>query len=188
MEGLKPNERKEMERVMAHWQWYFVLGVVLLALGIAGMGIIPFVTIATVQVFGIFLVIGGVMLVISALFSAGTSGGARVFQLILALLYFAVGGAMIEEPLISAKYITWFIGVGFIIFGIVKVLMGFKTANGGLVVFSGVIDFFLGAMIMAGWPESTPWVIGLFVAIELIIAGGSYIALSLTGRALKSPA
>ncbi|WP_240703240.1 hypothetical protein [Thermococcus indicus] len=36
--------RKQVASLMAHWQWYLVLGIVLLVLGIVGLGILPFLT------------------------------------------------------------------------------------------------------------------------------------------------
>ncbi|AEK73212.1 hypothetical protein GQS_06570 [Thermococcus sp. 4557] len=177
---------KQVASLMAHWQWYLVLGIVLLVLGIVGLGILPFVTLASIAVFGVFLIIGGVILIAVALFTSGESGGTRIFQLLLAALYIIAGAAMLEEPLLSAQILTFILGGAYFIFGIVKVLMGFKTEGGGIVIFSGVIDFFIGVMILANWPEWSPWVIGIFVAIELIVAGASFIALSLGARSMKN--
>ncbi len=179
-------ERRKTESVMAHWQWYLLLGVVLLILGIVGMSIIPFVTLTTITVFGVFLIIGGAVTIGIALFAGGQSGAQRILGILLGILYIIAGATMIEEPLMSARVLTFILGSAYFIFGIVKVLVGFKTENGGIVVFSGAIDFLLGAMILANWPEWSPWVIGLFVAIELIIAGVSFIAMALGGRSMKN--
>ena len=179
-------ERRKAESLMAHWQWYFLLGVILLILGIVGMGIIPFVTLTTVTVFGVFLIIGGLVTIGIAIFAGGQSEAQRMLGILLGLLYLIAGATMIEEPLMSARVLTFILGSAYFIFGIVKVLVGFKTENGGIVVFSGAIDFLLGAMILANWPEWSPWVIGLFVAIELIIAGASFIAMALGGRSMKN--
>jgi uncharacterized membrane protein HdeD (DUF308 family) len=178
--------RQKLAKLMAHWQWYLLLGVILLILGIVGLGILPFVTLASISVFGVFLIIGGVMLIVVALFTKGESGGTRIFQLLMAGLYIIVGAAMLEEPLLSAQILTFILGGAYFVFGIIKVLMGFKVQNGGLVIFSGVIDFFIGAMILANWPEWSPWVIGIFVAVELIVAGASFIAMSLGARSMKN--
>ncbi|NJE03954.1 HdeD family acid-resistance protein [Thermococcus sp. MV11] len=178
--------RKKLASLMAHWQWYLLLGVVLLILGIVGLGILPFVTLASIAVFGVFLIIGGGILIAVAIFTKGESGGTRIFQLLLATLYIIAGAAMLEEPLLSAQILTFILGGAYFVFGIIKVLMGFKVQNGGLVIFSGVIDFFIGVMILANWPEWSPWVIGIFVAIELIVAGVSFIAMSLGARSMKN--
>ena len=47
---------------------------------------------------------------------------------------------------------------------------------------SGIISIALGAMIIAKWPVSGLWVIGLFIAIELIFHGWSYVFVALAAR------
>lgn len=178
--------KRKLASMMAHWQWYLLLGAVLLILGIVGLGILPFVTLASIAVFGVFLIIGGSVMIVMALFASGETGGTRVFQILLAVLYLFVGFSMIEEPLLSARILTFILGTAYFVFGIIKVLMGFKTQNGGLILFSGAIDFLIGVMILANWPEWSPWVIGIFVAIELIVAGVSFITLSLGARSMKN--
>jgi len=49
---------------------------------------------------------------------------------------------------------------------------------------NGVITLLLGILILAQWPVSGLWVIGLFVGIELIFYGGAWIVLALSLRSL----
>jgi uncharacterized membrane protein HdeD (DUF308 family) len=42
----------------------------------------------------------------------------------------------------------------------------------------------LGILVLAQWPVSGLWVIGLFVGIELIFAGVAWVALALDLRSL----
>ena len=48
---------------------------------------------------------------------------------------------------------------------------------------ASVATVLLGLMILARWPLDALWVIGLFLAVELIINGLSAILLALTARA-----
>ncbi|MBT5966832.1 MAG: hypothetical protein HOG60_05965 [Gammaproteobacteria bacterium] len=43
----------------------------------------------------------------------------------------------------------------------------------------------LGIMIVAEWPLSGLWVIGMFIAIEMLFAGWSMVMMALTGRELE---
>ena len=52
----------------------------------------------------------------------------------------------------------------------------------GWLVLAGLISIALGAMILAKWPMSGMWVIGLFVAIELIFNGWAYLFVALAAR------
>jgi uncharacterized membrane protein HdeD (DUF308 family) len=47
------------------------------------------------------------------------------------------------------------------------------------VVLSGVITLLLGLVIVVHWPVSSLYILGLFLAIDLIIAGAGWIALGL---------
>lgn len=48
----------------------------------------------------------------------------------------------------------------------------------------GIITFVLGLLVLAGWPASGLWVIGLFVGIDLIFYGCAWMALALSLRAM----
>lgn len=178
--------RRKLEGIMAHWQWYLLLGVVLLILGMVGLGILPFVTLASISVFGVFLMIGGFVTIGISIFAGNQSGVQRMMGILLAILYIIAGFTMLEEPLLSTRVLTFILGGAYFVFGIVKVLAGSRVQNGGLVVFSGAVDFLIGVMILANWPEWSPWIIGIFVSIELIVAGLSFIALSLGARSMKN--
>ena len=54
----------------------------------------------------------------------------------------------------------------------------------GWTVAGGVASLILAFMIYAQWPVSGLWVIGMFVAIELLMQGSSMIAIALEARAV----
>jgi uncharacterized membrane protein HdeD (DUF308 family) len=47
---------------------------------------------------------------------------------------------------------------------------------------SGVIDWLLAGTILYGWPGTAFWVIGLFVAIEMMVNGSLLLATAMAGR------
>jgi uncharacterized membrane protein HdeD (DUF308 family) len=53
------------------------------------------------------------------------------------------------------------------------------------VLLNGVVDVILGFLIWNGWPESSLWVIGLFVGIDLIFHGVGWVMLGLGVRAYR---
>lgn len=53
----------------------------------------------------------------------------------------------------------------------------------GWQIIDGIITFILGVLVLAQWPVSGLWVIGLFIGIDLIFYGGAWIALALGLRA-----
>jgi len=72
------------------------------------------------------------------------------------------------------------IGIGIARMVMALQLRGLKSWVWPLV--SGILEILLGVMIVAKWPVSGLWVIGLFVAIELIMNGWSCIAIALTAK------
>ena len=54
----------------------------------------------------------------------------------------------------------------------------------GWVLLSGLINVLLGIAIWRQWPESSYWVIGMFIGIDLIFNGWSWVML---GMIVKSP-
>jgi len=53
----------------------------------------------------------------------------------------------------------------------------------GWLIVSGVLTLILGGIIAAGWPVNSLWVLGLFLAIDLLFAGIAYVGF---GTALRS--
>jgi len=77
------------------------------------------------------------------------------------------------------------LGVLLLVIGVVRIVMAFgMKGHAGWIwpALSGVLSLVLGFMIISKWPASGLWVIGLFVAIELIIQGWSCIFLALAAR------
>ncbi|WP_297467901.1 HdeD family acid-resistance protein [Thermococcus sp.] len=173
-------KEKQKASLLKHWPWYLLLGISLTILGIVGLGMIPVMTITTVAVFGIFFTVAGVLLLI-----AGISGYGGWFLITLGIIDFLVGTTMLEEPVSTIKLVTLVIGGGFIVSGIIRDLVGSNSGN-SMLFLAGILDVVLGGLILAHWPESSPWVIGLFVSVELLTAGLSFIALSLSARKLKN--
>jgi uncharacterized membrane protein HdeD (DUF308 family) len=69
------------------------------------------------------------------------------------------------------------------IFRIIAALTG-KFQNSFWVLLKGVVTLALGIMIWRQWPLSGPWVIGLFIGIELICYGWSLLMVGLSIKRL----
>ncbi len=69
----------------------------------------------------------------------------------------------------------------FIIGGLFQLINSLAVAQSGWgwQAADGIIAFILGVLVLAQWPASGLWVIGLFIGIDLIFYGGAWIALAL---------
>ena len=61
----------------------------------------------------------------------------------------------------------------------------YKFPHWGWILAGGVINLILGILIWQQWPEAAFWVIGLFVGIDLIFTGWTWVILSLAIKNLK---
>ena len=163
-----------------NWGWLLALGIFLVVLGCIGLGMVVGLTLASMLFLGILLLIGGFSQLWDA-FKAKEWDG--VFShAFIAALYIIGGGIVIYDPFLASALITAMLACVLIIIGITRLFMAAKLrgSTGWIwLVFAGLIAIALGGMILMHWPISGLWVIGLFIAIELIVDGWAYIFLAL---------
>jgi uncharacterized membrane protein HdeD (DUF308 family) len=149
------------------------------------------ITTLTVWIFGLLLIVGGASEVLGGLFvgRAGAGFGARVVHVLVGVLYVVAGVVFVNEPQESAVRLTLVIALFLMISGAVRLALALseRFAGWGTVAFSGVVTLALGIMIYRQWPVSGLWTIGLFVGIEMLTNGWTWIALAL-GAGRSGPA
>src|SRR5271169_1844905 len=147
----------------AKWGWIVALGVVYVIAGVIALGSVVMATIASVYVVGIMMLIAGVFEVISA-FQIKT-WGRFLFWLALGVLYIIAGFVAFDNPLLTAVWLTLILGAALVASGIMRVFLGFNMKGGtpwGWVVVSGAITLLLGLIILAHWPVSAVYTLGIF--------------------------
>jgi uncharacterized membrane protein HdeD (DUF308 family) len=166
-----------LEPLRAKRGWIIALGVVYVIAGLIALGSIVTATIATVFVVGIMMLIAGVAEVFHA-FQIKT-WGRFLLWLLLGALYIVAGFLTFDNPLLAAALLTLLLGVALIASGIMRIVLAFSMKEGMpwiWVVVSGVITLLLGLIILAHWPVSSLYILGLFLGIDLIFAGAGWIA------------
>ncbi len=160
----------------AKWGWIVALGVVYLVAGFIALGSIVTATVASVLVVGAMMVVAGVFEVINAF--QVKSWGRFIFWLVLGMLYIVAGFLAWDNPLLTAVWLTLFLGAVLVASGIMRIFLAFNMKHGSpwvWVVFSGVITFLLGLIILAHWPVSAVYTLGIFLGVDLVFAGVSWI-------------
>jgi uncharacterized membrane protein HdeD (DUF308 family) len=134
--------------------------------------------------FGILLLTGGVVQLINA-FLARTWEG-FVLHLFAGLLYLVVGAMMVEHPVQAAEGLTLMLATAFLLGGAFRVIYALihSFAGRSWVVMNGFISLLLGIAIWRQWPESSLWVIGLFIGVDLIVNGWLWV---MVGLMVKAP-
>jgi uncharacterized membrane protein HdeD (DUF308 family) len=167
-----------LEPLRAKSGWIIALGVVYLIAGLAALASVVFATVVTVFVVGVMMLIAGAAEVINA-FQIKT-WGKFLLWLLLGILYIVAGLVTFENPLLAAAFLTLLLALSLIASGIMRIVLGFsmrQTTPWGWVVFSGAITLVLGLVILAHWPVSSLFVLGLLLGIDLIFAGMGWIGL-----------
>jgi uncharacterized membrane protein HdeD (DUF308 family) len=102
------------------------------------------------------------------------------------VLFGVVGVLMVWRPVASAEILTLLIGSFFLVTGLFQMIepLWISLPGSGWLVFDGLVSLVLGILVLAQWPVSGLWVIGLFVGIRLIFFGSAWIAMALGLRTL----
>lgn len=165
------------------WVWLLILGIIFVILGVIGLGMTIYLTLVSMLFFGILLVVGGVLQLFDSIRCRGWKG--IMGHLLVGLLYIVGGGIVIYDPFLASAFFTMIIGAILIVMGLTRFIMAMTlkaSAGWGWMVLSGLCGIILGTLILMQWPMSGLWIIGLFFAIELMIAGWSYIFCALSMR------
>ncbi len=174
------------EGLRQNWGWIFALGIVFVILGVIGLGMTVFLTLVTVLYFGILILIAGAIQLVNAFRSKESTNIA--FHLLVALLYGLAGVLIIAHPKLASAFFTAVLAFLLIFQGALKIYWGFQLKEAIRSWFwpllSGLLSLLLGLIILAHWPISGLWVIGLFIAIEMIFQGWTYIMLALAARSM----
>jgi uncharacterized membrane protein HdeD (DUF308 family) len=108
-----------------------------------------------------------------------------VLWLLLGLLYAAAGLICLQNPFEAATFLTLLLGISLIVGGLIRVFLATRMGAGtpwGWVAFSGVLSFLLGLMIVAKWPASSFYVLGILLGVDLIFVGSTWLTVGLALR------
>lgn len=172
--------KQEAISLKRNWGWLLTLGVFFVILGCIGLGMVVGLTLASILFLGVLLIIAGCSQFIDVFKAKGWDGVA--WHAFIAALYIVGGCIIIYDPYLASAIITALIASVLIIIGLTRFFMAVKLKGSpgwGWLLFAGIIAFALGVMILLQWPISGLWVIGLFIAIEMIVDGWTYIFLAL---------
>ncbi|MGA9849128.1 MAG: HdeD family acid-resistance protein [Roseiarcus sp.] len=167
------------QELVQYWGWFLAFGIALLALGVVAVARSFTATIVSMLFFGWLLVAASGIEIAQAVLVGHWAG--FFHHLVAAILFGVIGLMLVTRPLISAEAVTLVMAIFFLITGIFQLVASFVVAlpGAGWQGLDGIITIILGALVLAQWPASGLWVIGLFIGIDLIFYGWAWIALAL---------
>jgi uncharacterized membrane protein HdeD (DUF308 family) len=152
----------DLDVLRGEWIWFVLLGVAL-------------------------IVLGSVAETLGAFWCRGWSG--FLLHLLSGVLSIVVGLLFLKSPTGALEALTLLMASFLMVGGIFKVVASasYRFAAWGWPLVSGLIDVALGVMILADWPKSAFWVLGMFLGINLVFRGVNWIGLGLALRSLATP-
>ncbi len=170
-----------------HWLKFLLWGIALVILGIIAIGATTMTTIISIVFLGTLLLIGGVILVIDAFVFWWKRWSRFLLALVLGILYAIVGVMLINNPVLASLSLTLVLGVFYLVIGVFRIIYSLfaRFPKWGWGALSGLVASILGFLILSNWPQSGLFFIGLFVGIDLLFVGWSYIMTSMAARALR---
>lgn len=180
--AMDPEIREGLRR---SWKALMTVGILAIVIGCIAILVPAVASVGTAIFIGWILVIAGAFLVAGAFMAH--SIGSVILRLIWALLTVVVGLWLIVEPHNGTLTLTLVLGIYFLFMGLTRTAVAF-TARGqegaGLVGLSGVAGLLIGILVLAKFPSSADWAIGLLVGVDLIFAGWTLTSVALIGKDL----
>lgn len=183
MAGSKRTDAPVAIDLQRNWGWLMGLGILFVVLGFIGLGMTVGLTLVSIVFLGAMFMVAGIAQIADVFKSHEWKG--ILGHALIAVLYIMGGGLVIYDPVLASAVITALIAWVLIIIGITRILMAFvlrHAAAWGWLLFAGIMAIVLGVLILMQWPYSALWIIGMFIAIELIVNGWTYIFMAMGMR------
>jgi uncharacterized membrane protein HdeD (DUF308 family) len=171
--------------VREHWKAFLIEGILLVVLGLAAMILPPLASLAVTIFLGWMFLISGVAGLALTFWAREMPG--FWWSLVSAVLGIAAGIILLAKPLQGTLTLTIVVGAYFLAEGIATIMYALEhrrelSERWSWMLFSGLLDILIAAMIISGLPGSAEWAIGLLVGINLLFGGTSLIGMALAAR------
>jgi uncharacterized membrane protein HdeD (DUF308 family) len=177
--ALETPVRQELRHIRDAWPMLLILGICLVLIGTMAIISSFIATLATVTILGTLFFVGGVMQLVNAVTCRAWRG--FVVHLLVGVLEAVVGLIMMNHPLSTAAALTLMVAAALMVSGTMRIVVAAVEHFHGWawVLVNGFVSLLLGIAIWRHFPGDVVWVIGLFVGIDLIFSGWSWIGLAI---------
>ncbi len=171
--------------IRKHWMLFLIEGIVLIALGVVAIVIPGTAALAVTILLGWLFLISGVVGLVTTFWMRKLPG--FWWALLSALLAIVMGAALLWWPFGGVLSLTLGLAVFFTIEGAATIMYALEhrreySGRWGWMLVSGIIDLVLAMLILAGFPGTAAWAIGLLVGINMMMGGIALVAMALHAR------
>ncbi|MGC8532476.1 MAG: HdeD family acid-resistance protein [Acidiphilium sp.] len=171
-----------------HWRFYLFEGLVLTGLGLGAIALPVLAGLTLTLVLGwLFIIAGAVGLVTVLGTMRGTRAPGLVWAALSSVVALVVGAVLLWDPVRSLATLTFVLVAYFIADGILMIFLALAHRRGlagkwEWMLVNGVVDLILAAVVIAGFPGTLVWALGLLVGIDMVFGGTGLISMALTAR------
>ncbi|MEG0333722.1 MAG: DUF308 domain-containing protein [Akkermansia sp.] len=158
-----------------------ILAVLQLLFGVIALSMPLMTGAVSMLVLGIIFIAGALV----SIYQCFAVKGFRIWNFVATILYAIVGIYILQNMQMALLSVTLLIGWIFIAGGILRLVTSYKmrgTPGNGWRLFNSIITLLLGSMVIFQWPESSVWLIGTLIAVELIFSGWATLFFSLSAK------
>ena len=163
--------------------WSIVLSVLMIAAGVLAVAAPMIAGVAVTAIVAWLLIFSG-MLHLAFAWRGGRTGTV-LWEILLGIVYGAVGLYMVWNPLSGLESLTLAIALYLSIEGAIEFVLAFQLRplpRSGWLLVDGVVTLFLAVLIGSSWPSSAAWVVGTLVGISMLFSGVTRLMLSIAAR------
>lgn len=174
------------QSIRLNWGWLLTLGIFLFLLGIFAISLSTLTTLVTVMFLGALILVSGILILFDTFKFWWGEWGGFVLHLLMGAIYVIVGGMLLQSPLVASISLTLLLGIFYLVIGVVRLIYSFsvRVPQTGWRVLNALITLLIGILILAAWPSGSLFIIGLFVGIDLLVAGIAYMMIALTPQSV----
>lgn len=148
------------------------ISVIMIILGLLAI-VMPGATgFAVALIFGWLIILAGVLHFVSAFAAFGV--GRFLWRMLVAAVYVLGGGYLLLNAPFTLEALTMVVAVIFIMEGFFRIVGYFQVRllpGSGWLIFNGIVSIILGGLIAYQWPDSSVWVIGTLIGVNLLFGG-----------------
>jgi uncharacterized membrane protein HdeD (DUF308 family) len=183
------NLGSSIAHLRARWGWFAALGAAFILFGAIAFGSLVTATILSVVVNGVVMIMAGVAEI--GIGAQMKSWGRLVLLCAAGALLVLAGIFCVVNPgLLVAAALTLCLGAALCATGLVRIYVASQMGPDTpwrIAILSGLVTFMLGVVILAGWPANGWYVLGLFLAIDLVFYGVALLGLAFQLRSHLAP-
>ena len=175
-----------LRSIRRHWVLFLVEGLMLIAFGAIAIIVPGAAALAVTVLLGWLFLLSGILGLVTTIWMRQLPG--FWWSLLSALLAIATGAALLWWPFCGVLSLTLGLAIFFLIEGAVSIMYALDhrrefSGRWGWMLASGVVDIVLALLILAGFPGTATWAIGLLVGINMLMGGVALVAMALHARA-----